>query len=78
MWTERLTEAEDGRDTARGRVKFNWKVIIAPNRIVGYVVAHELVHLHHHNHSPELWRGVGRVIPDYLECKEWLKVNGRG
>lgn len=67
-----------GGESARGRVKVNWKVIIAPNRIVGYVVVHELVHLRHHNDGPEFWRGVGRVIPDYLECKEWLKVNGRG
>ena len=59
-------------------MEFNWRVVIAPNRIVDYVVVHELAHLRHHNHSPEFWSGVGRVIPDYQECKEWLKVNGRG
>ena len=56
---------------------FNWKVIIAPNRIVDYVVIHELCHLHEHNHSPKFWKHVERVFPDYLECREWLKANGR-
>ena len=51
-------------------------VIIAPNRIVDYVVVHELCHLHEHNHSPEYWRCVERVLPDYRECREWLKENG--
>jgi len=66
-----------GSCSARGRVEFNWRVIIAPNRIVDYVVVHELAHLRHHDHSPEFWKGVERVVPDYQERREWLKVNGR-
>lgn len=63
-----------GCDT-KGKLDFNWKIIIAPNRIVDYVVAHELCHLHHHNHSPEFWKCVNRVFSDYLDCKDWLKAN---
>jgi len=59
-----------------GRVLYNWKIIMAPNRIVDYVVVHELCHLLHHNHSPRFWKAVERIMPDYAECKEWLKVNG--
>jgi len=51
--------------------------IIAPNRIVDYLVVHELCHLKQHNHSPTFWRCVESVFPDYRECKEWLKENGR-
>ena len=58
-----------------GRILFNWKVIMASSSIVDYVVAHELCHMHHHNHSPEYWRCVEQVVPDYLGCKEWLKEN---
>ena len=50
---------------------------MAPNRIVDYVVMHELCHLHHHNHSPEFWRTVERYCSDYSDCKEWLKLNGK-
>jgi len=66
-----------GSCTAQGNVTFNWRVIMAPNRIVDYVVVHELCHLIEHNHGAKFWQSVGRVIPDYLECKGWLKVNGR-
>jgi predicted metal-dependent hydrolase len=65
-----------GSCSTKGNMEFNWKVIIAPNRIVDYVVVHELCHLHHHNHSPEFWKCVERVFPDYKESKEWLKSNG--
>ena len=66
-----------GSCSTKGNLLFNWKVIIAPNRIVDYVVVHELCHLHEHNHSPKFWKHVERVFPDYLECREWLKGNSR-
>lgn len=60
-----------------GHVLFNWKIIIAPNRIVDYVVAHELCHLIEHNHSPRYWKCVEGVFPDHRECKDWLRIQGR-
>ena len=60
-----------------GGLLFNWRIIIAPNRIVDYVVVHELCHMKQHNHSPDFWKCVERIVPDYLECKEFLKENGR-
>lgn len=62
---------------ANGDIQFNWKIVIAPNRIVDYVVVHELCHMKQHDHSPKFWKLVSKVIPDYLECKEWLRVNGK-
>jgi len=60
-----------------GHIQYNWRIIMAPNRIVDYVVVHELCHLIHHNHSPEFWREVGKVVPDYGEAKGWLKENSK-
>ncbi|MFT6909381.1 MAG: putative metal-dependent hydrolase [Oleiphilaceae bacterium] len=60
-----------------GDILYNWKIVIAPNRIVDYVVVHELCHLKQHDHSDKFWKLVSQVIPDYAECKEWLRVNGR-
>jgi len=60
----------------RGLVQYNWKIIIAPDRIVDYLVVHELCHLQQHNHSPAFWKCVQRVFPDYQECKDWLKLYG--
>ena len=64
-----------GSCSAKGKIDFNWKIIMAPNRMVDYVVVHELCHLKQHDHSPVFWKKVERVLPDYLMCKEWLKVN---
>jgi len=58
-----------------GDIVFNWKIVMAPNRIVDYVVVHELCHLKHHDHSPKFWKAVEKVIPDYKDCKRWLKDN---
>lgn len=64
-----------GSCTVKGRVEFNWKIMLAPNRMVDYVVVHELCHLKQHDHSPAFWREVERVMPDYAQCREWLKDN---
>jgi predicted metal-dependent hydrolase len=66
-----------GSCSSKGKIDFSWKIIMAPNRVVDYVVVHELCHLKFHDHSPRFWNEVGKVIPDYLECREWLRVNGR-
>lgn len=64
-----------GSCTSSGKIDFNWKIILAPNRIVDYVVVHELCHLKQHDHSTKFWKEVERVMPDYIECKKWLKDN---
>ncbi len=58
-----------------GDIHYNWKIIMAPDRIVDYVVIHELCHIHHHNHSPAFWKLVERYCADYIESKKWLKFN---
>lgn len=67
-----------GSCSSKGKVDFNWKIVMAPNRIVDYVVAHELCHLKHHDHSPKFWKAVERLMPDYTNCREWLKNNAEG
>ncbi len=67
-----------GSCSVRGDISFNWKIIIAPHRIVDYVVVHELSHLIKHDHSEQFWKTIARVFPDYCERKEWLKWNGMG
>lgn len=64
-----------GSCSSRGDVSYNWKIILAPHRIVDYVVVHELCHLLEHNHSPQYWKLVRRYIPDWRDCRDWLKAN---
>ena len=64
-----------GSCTAKGALEFNWTIMLAPNRMVDYVVIHELCHLIRHDHSPEFWGELARVMPDYQHCRDWLRGN---
>ena len=64
-----------GSCSPKGDLEFNWVIVMAPNRVVDYVVIHELCHLKQLDHSPKFWKEVERVMPDFAEHKEWLKVN---
>ena len=59
-----------------GRIYFNWRIIMAPEPVVRYVVVHELCHLLHANHSKAYWQTVASHVPDYRQNTEWLKING--
>ena len=65
-----------GSCSITGGIQYNWKIIIAPDWIVNYVVIHELCHILHHNHSPAFWKAVERYCHDYRDCSTWLKMNG--
>lgn len=65
-----------GSCTRKDEIAFNWKIVIAPISIIDYVVAHELCHIIHHNHSKEFWRLLQSILPDCKDRKEWLRVNG--
>lgn len=49
---------------AGGTLRFNWRIIQAPLRLVDYVVAHELVHLKHPNHTRAFWAALERAQPE--------------
>lgn len=67
-----------GSCTKAGDIHFNWRIIMAPMPIVDYVVVHELCHRQYHDHSPRFWQLLARILPDYRDRKEWLRVNGPG
>ncbi len=64
-----------GSCSAQGDVSYNWRIILAPHSIVDYVVVHELCHMLEHNHSSKYWKHVERYVPNWRECKDWLKQN---
>ncbi|MCX6872659.1 MAG: SprT family zinc-dependent metalloprotease [Verrucomicrobia bacterium] len=59
-----------------GNLAFHWKCMMAPPKIIDYIVVHELCHFHHLDHSEAFWNEVDKVMPDYRERKEWLRKNG--
>ncbi|MBN1382779.1 MAG: M48 family metallopeptidase [Deltaproteobacteria bacterium] len=62
-----------GSCSRSGSVRFNWKIIMAPQSIVDYVIVHELCHLIYNHHQTQFWEEVESVIPDYEVKKGWLR-----
>ena len=62
--------------TAGGVVRLNWRIVQAPLSLIDYVVAHELVHLRHHEHSPAFWRALAVVMPEYEVRRQALREVG--
>lgn len=63
-----------GSCSSRGNLNFSWKIIMAEDRVIDYVVVHELSHLKEMNHSSKFWAVVKEIMPDYHEQKQKLKI----
>ena len=72
----KATRSKWGHCTSAGAIQYNWQILLAPEAVVDYLVAHEVCHLRHHNHSPAYWALVASVCPDYLALRRWLKQQG--
>jgi predicted metal-dependent hydrolase len=59
-----------------GGVNFHWKTILLPPGIIDYTIAHEVVHLLHHDHGLEFQRALARAMPDHQERQRWLAEHG--
>jgi len=59
----------------KNTLNFTWRLIMAPPRVVDYVVIHELMHLKQKNHSYKFWAEVYQMVPDYKQDERWLKNN---
>jgi predicted metal-dependent hydrolase len=50
--------------------------MMAPGKIIDYIIVHELCHFRYKNHTDAFWNEIDKVMLDYPERKEWLKNNG--
>jgi len=62
-----------GSCSAQRSLNFSWRLIMADDDVIDYVVVHELAHLREMNHSPRFWAIVEGVLPDYRERKARLR-----
>ncbi len=62
--------------SSTGRMSFNWRLLLAPERVLDYVVWHEVCHLEVLDHSARFWALLERHWPDYRQDREWLARNG--
>lgn len=59
-----------------GAMSFNWRLLLAPEPVLDYVVWHEVCHLEVMDHSPRFWALVARWCPDYRRQASWLRRHG--
>ena len=60
-----------------GAMSFNWRLLLAPEEVLDYVVWHEVCHLQVMDHSPRFWALLARWCPDYREQSRWLRRHGQ-
>jgi len=62
-----------GSCSHKGTLSFNWKVIMAPQPVIDYVVIHELAHRKEMNHTKRFWGLVAEYCPRWRQHRRWLK-----
>jgi predicted metal-dependent hydrolase len=62
--------------SSNGAMSFSWRLLLAPEPILAYVVEHEVAHLEVMDHSKRFWRVVELRCPDYREHERWLRRSG--
>lgn len=59
-----------------GAMSFNWRLLLAPEEILDYVVEHEVAHLEVLDHSAGFWRLLESRCAGYRDYERWLRRNG--
>jgi predicted metal-dependent hydrolase len=75
--TVRDTVSRWGSCSSARSLSFSWRLILAPNFVLDYVVAHEVAHIRQMNHSPRFWAEVKKLVPDITAPQHWLRAHGR-
>ena len=65
-----------GSCSSTGAMSFNWRLLLAPEEVLDYVIWHEACHLVHMDHSPRFWSLLRRHRPGYEAPRRWLRRSG--
>lgn len=72
----RDTKSRWGSCSSDGNLSFSWRLIFAPYYAFDYVVAHEVAHLRHLDHSTAFWNLCRKLSDDYFEGEYWMREHG--
>lgn len=65
-----------GSCSSTGTISINVRLMLAPQDVMDYVIAHEWVHLVHFDHSKAFWSKLASVYPNVAGAMAWLKQHG--
>ncbi len=72
----RDTRSRWGSCSSTGTLSYSWRLVLAPESVLDYVVVHEVAHLREMNHGPRFWRIVTELMPNHAAARRWLKLHG--
>ena len=72
----RDTRSRWGSCSSNSNLMFSWRIIMAPKNVIRYLVAHEVSHLKHFNHSKDFWFEVRSIFGPYDNERKWLRTEG--
>jgi predicted metal-dependent hydrolase len=68
-----------GSCASSGTIRINWRLVMAPDHVRRSVVAHEVAHLLHFDHSPRFHAALAALFEgDVADANAWLRAHGRG
>lgn len=70
------TKSRWGSCSSLNNINYSWRIALAPECVIKYLIAHEVAHLKHKDHSYAFWKCVKGLYQDASIGKKWLKVNG--
>ena len=73
--TIRDTKSRWGSCASNGNLSFCWRLIMTPEWVLDYVIAHEVSHLRHMNHSRAFWQTVESLDVRVDDARAWLNNN---
>lgn len=71
------TKSRWGSCSSLNNINYNWRIALAPDFVIDYLVAHEVSHLKHRDHSPDFWKCVEQLCPNMKHGNTWLKKFGK-
>ena len=74
--TIRDTRSRWGSCSADGNLSFSWRLVLMPEAVLDYVVAHEVAHLAYRGHGPRFWGAVARLTNDPDGARAWIRRHG--
>ncbi len=71
------TKSRWGSCSSLNHINYSWRIALAPDYVIKYLLAHEVAHLAHQNHSKDFWDCVNFLDSDWKIGHDWLKKHGK-
>lgn len=71
------TKSRWGSCSTLRNINYSWRIALAPSFVIEYLMAHEVAHLKHPDHSDEFWHCVAELYPRWQQGRDWLQKNGK-